>query len=258
MGALKVSRNLVGRVVFQSPVTMTCARRQSSVDSDSRVEPQGGPSLEPDPKVARTSGSDSEDRGAALMLRWRDASDESAFEELVELYSGEAYALVTRFLGRGWPGREDLVQEAFVRIVRARDRYEPTARFSTWLYSIVYRLCVNESQRSRHRGQVELDASEAGSSPIPDGAVRPPDVELERQDAVKAVRNAIASLPENQRIAVVLARYHDLPYAEIAKTVGSTEKAIKSLIHRARETLREQLRPFLESSGQAWAEEATP
>ncbi|MEL6904472.1 MAG: sigma-70 family RNA polymerase sigma factor [Planctomycetota bacterium] len=193
-----------------------------------------------------------DDPGGALMVRWCDTGDEAAFEELVELYSGRIFALVTRFLGRR-SGRDDLVQEVFVRIVRARDRYEPTARFSTWLYSIVYRMCVNETQRAR--SAVSIDAGEDGPLQIEDESAALPDAASERADAVRAVREAIASLPENQRIAVVLARYHGLAYAEIAETVGSSPKAIKSLIHRARETLRERLQPFLVSTGDVLAGE---
>lgn len=187
------------------------------------------------------------DRGGALMLRWRDRGDAEAFDELVELYAPRAHALVTRFLGRSCRNAEDLVQEVFVRIVRARDRYEPTARFSTWLYSIVFRLCVNQTQRSRDSYQVSIDAGDEGPLALVDAAAPDPSAGLERGDAVSAVRHAIAALPENQRIAVVLARYHGLAYAEIAEVVGSSPKAIKSLIHRARETLRDQLRPFMEA-----------
>lgn len=183
------------------------------------------------------------------MLRWQ-AGDEAAFDELVKLHSGQVFALLTRFLGRAHPGREDLVQEVFLRVIRAKDRYEPTARFSTWLYSIVWRMCINETERGARRRAVSFDAmsAEEGKALDPvDDAQLAPDGDLEQADLVHAVRGAIASLPETQRIAVVLARYHDLSYAEVADVVGSTEKAIKSLIHRARETLRTRLSPLFES-----------
>lgn len=189
-----------------------------------------------------------EDRGAALMLAWR-AGDERAFDGLVEAYSGQVYALLTRFLGRS-SIREDLVQEVFLRVVRARDRYEPTARFTTWLYRIVFNLAVNESERARHRTSWSLDRplgdDDEGGRDAPDEAVPDPSDGLAREDAVGAVRAAVASLPDNQRMALVLAKYHDMPYVEIGRVLGSSEKAIKSLIHRARETLRARLAPFLE------------
>lgn len=184
------------------------------------------------------------DRGGELMLAWRDG-DAAAFDELVELYSGQVYALLTRFLGRGHAGREDLVQDVFLRVIRARDRYEPTARFSTWLYSIVWRMCINETERPRRLAR--LPQADDGTERELEGDVDGPDAGLERSDVVRAVRAAIAALPEGQRIALVLARYHDLPYAEIAEIIGSSPEAVKSTIHRARETLRAELRPLFES-----------
>lgn len=183
------------------------------------------------------------------MVRWQ-GGDEDAFREIVDLYSGRVYALLTRFLGRRHPGREDMVQDVFLRVVGARDRYERTARFSTWLYSIVWRMCVNETERRVGRQPLSIDAMGLGDDgsfePEDDGQPLPAEG-LERADVVDAVRAAIAELPETQRIAVVLARYHDMPYAEIADVVGSTEKAVKSMIHRARETLRARLQPLFES-----------
>lgn len=192
------------------------------------------------------------DRGGTLMVAWRDGNA-AAFDELVELYSGQVFALLTRFLGRTHPGREDMVQDVFLRVVRARDRYEPTAKFSTWLYSIVWRMCINETERGSARRAVSLDqpvgdADGSGRMRDPiDDDMPAPSSGIERGDLVRAVRSAIAELPEGQRIALVLARYHDMPYAEIADVVGSTEKAVKSSIHRARETLRDELRPLFES-----------
>jgi len=190
-----------------------------------------------------------DDRGVALMLAWQ-GGDEAAFDALVEAYSGQVYALLTRFMGRS-SAREDMVQEVFLRVIRAKDRYEPTARFTTWLYRIVFNLAVNETQRSRSRATWSLDAPIGGGDDGPthdalDEDAPDPSDGLERSDAVQAVRAAIASLPDNQRLALVLAKYHDMPYVEIGQVLGSTEKAIKSLIHRAREALRERLTPFLE------------
>ena len=184
------------------------------------------------------------------MVAWQ-GGDEEAFDRLVEGYSGRVYSLLTRFLGRH-PGREDLVQETFLRVVRARDRYVPTARFTTWLYRIVYNLAVNETQRRAGRTPVSIDQplgadGDESASPdfVDDTAVDPSDG-LAREDVVQAVRTAIAALPENQRMALVLAKYEELSYVEIATILESSEKAIKSLIHRARETLRTRLASFLE------------
>lgn len=186
-----------------------------------------------------------DDRGAALMAAWQ-AGDESAFEALVAEHAGRVHALVTRFLGPV-SQREDLVQETFLRVVRARDSYRPTARFTTWLYRIVFNLALNEREKLRLRRTASLDA------PAPDGGVfdveddrgSSPVVDLARLDVVAAVRVAIDELPERQRMALVLAKYEAMPYGEIGAVLGISEKAVKSMVHRARETLRERLAPFV-------------
>src|SRR5690349_23386154 len=191
------------------------------------------------------------DPGVRWMRAWQ-AGDESAFDALVEAYSPQVYALLTRFLGpRG--NREDLVQEVFLRVVRARERYEPSARFSTFLFRIAYNLSVNETQRgiAREARRVEFGGEDSARSPeglgeLVDERTPQPAAELERGDVVREVRAAIARLPENQRMALLLAKYEDLPYSEIAEVLGSSEKAVKSLIHRARESLRETLSAYLE------------
>jgi RNA polymerase sigma-70 factor (ECF subfamily) len=196
-----------------------------------------------------------DDPGVQWMLAWR-AGDERAFDRIVETYSPQVYALLTRFLGPR-ANREDLVQDAFLRVIRARDRYEPTARFTTWLFRIVYNLAVNETQRGVQREPLALEglgASHEGgedeSFDVGDAVAASPSSDLERDDVVRAVRAAIGLLPENQRMALILAKYEERPYAEIAEVLGSTEKAVKSLIHRAREALRVSLAPY-------FAEEAT-
>ena len=184
-----------------------------------------------------------DDPGVRWMLAYQ-RGDEAAFERLVETYSGQLYALFTRFLGPA-PEREDLVQEVFLRVIRHRERWQPTARFSTWLYRIAFNISVNRTQRPPGLASLEPDAVEVVSASEPDGHGEEPSASLERKDAVRAVRAAIASLPEAQRMALVLAKYHELPYADIAVVLRSSEKAVKSLVHRARENLRERLAPFL-------------
>jgi len=186
------------------------------------------------------------DPGVRLMLAYQ-AGDEAAFDELVHRFAGQVYALLTRFLGPA-PEREDLVQEVFLRIVRARERYEPSARFSTWLYRIVYNLSVNHTQRGGPRAVSPGGGAgdEGGELEIADEAAQDPSDDLARGDVVQAVRGAIFQLPETQRMALVLAKYENLPYVEIGRVLGTSEKAVKSLVHRARENLRAMLGPFLE------------
>jgi len=192
------------------------------------------------------------DPAVHLMLAYQ-AGSEPAFDRLVEEYSGQVYSLLTRFLGAR-PEREDLVQETFLRVIRARDRYRPTARFSTWLFRIVYNLCVNLTERSTSRagrrvdfGRAEPGAGESGwEGDIEDERAEEPTRSLERADLVRAVRQAIAELPQTQRMALILAKYEEMPHSEIARVLRSSEKAIKSMIHRARENLRARLGPLLE------------
>ena len=174
------------------------------------------------------------------------AGSEAAFDSLVEAYSGTVYGLLTRFLGPS-PDREDLVQEVFLRVIRARERYQPTARFTTWLYRIVFNLAVNRTQRKRTELSLDgaLEGEDGRKLDLKDQGPGPSSG-LERSDATQAVRRAIAALPEKQRIALILAKYEEQPYAEIARVLGSSEKAIKSLVHRARENLREALAPYLQ------------
>jgi RNA polymerase sigma-70 factor (ECF subfamily) len=192
-----------------------------------------------------------QDEGMALMLAWQ-GGDEGAFDLLVEGYSGRVFSLLTRFLGQS-SRREDLVQEVFIRVLRARDRYEPTARFSTWIYRITFNLATNERARAAPRRHLSLDhgASQGGEEDSTLGSMiideRAPDPleRLENQDVVGAVREAISALPEQQRMALILAKYDEMPYSEIAVVLDSSEKAIKSMVHRARTNLRVVLEPFL-------------
>ncbi len=188
------------------------------------------------------------DPGVRWMLAYQ-RGDEAAFERLVEAYSGQLYALFTRFLG-AVPEREDLVQDVFLRVIRHRERWQPTARLSTWLYRIAFNISVNRTQRPGTTASLDSGSEQGEAAPeSPDLRGEGPSASLERKDAVRAVRAAIASLPEGQRMALVLAKYHELPYAEIALVLRSSEKAVKSLVHRARENLRERLAPFLIAEG---------
>jgi RNA polymerase sigma-70 factor (ECF subfamily) len=191
-----------------------------------------------------------EDEGVQLMLAWQ-AGQEAAFPALVEAYSGRVYALLTRFLGPV-SNREDLVQDVFLRVLRARERYTPTARFSTWVYRITFNLATNERARGATRATLSLDRGADGDEDgmtlgesVEDFRLGTPEDELARGDVVHAVRAAIDQLPEKQRLALILAKYDELPYVEIAEVLESSEKAIKSMVHRARETLRGVLAPFL-------------
>ena len=190
-----------------------------------------------------------DDRGVKWMLAYQ-AGSEAAFDLIVEAYSGQVYALFTRFLG-ATPEREDLVQEVFLRVIRARERYRPSARLSTWLYRIAFNLAVNRTQRAQPVVSLEAPLEDGGAARGTlegrgDESASDPSSGLERRDVVAAVRAAIEGLPDGQRMALILARYEEMPFAEIAEVLDSSEKAIKSLVHRARENLRARLAPYMQ------------
>jgi len=191
---------------------------------------------------------EAQDPGVRWMLAYQ-AGDEAAFDRIVEAYSAQVFALLTRFLGHD-SGREDLVQEVFLRVIRARRRYRPTARFSTWLYRIAFNLSLNQRERRSARRSLDAGfdagADERGTMEWEDPLAPAPSAGLEEDDVVRAVRAAIAALPDRQRMALILAKYEELSYAEIADVMESSEKAIKSMVHRAREFLRATLAPHLE------------
>jgi RNA polymerase sigma-70 factor (ECF subfamily) len=216
------------------------------VDASGTLAPSGG--SKPQAGLSRVDSETTSahpfahDQGVRWMLAYQQGS-EPAFDRLVETYSGQVWSLLTRFLG-AVPEREDLLQEVFLRVVRARERYRPEARFTTFLYRIAFNLALNLGERARTaHAERETDTDRPQDAPDPRG--EEPSSTLEREDVVQAVRDAIAALPETQRMALILARYEELPYSEIALVLHSSEKAVKSLIHRARENLRARLAPFM-------------
>lgn len=189
------------------------------------------------------------------MLRARQG-DGGAFTELVEKYKQPVLNLAFRTL-RDLTEAEDLAQNVFVQVWKAAPRYEPTAKFSTWLFTIARNLCLNEiRRRSRHPAesldQTRDDADDQPLYQVEDKRVAPATEELLRGELVEKVDAALAGLPENQRTALLLCRQEDLSYEEIAAVLGCSLSATKSLIHRARETLKLQLKPYLQTG--VWEE----
>lgn len=181
----------------------------------------------------------------ALMLRVKEG-DEEAFEELVERHQYRVAGTVAKMLG-GDAEAEDVAQQVFVRVWQSRARYSPSAKFTTWLLTIARNLVFNEMRRRRraHLVPFELDDGEHPVREHPD--LRMPSasdqvLEAELQDAVG---RAITSLPEAQRMAVILRRYEEMPYEEIARVLGLTVPAVKSLLFRARTDLKARLKNYL-------------
>jgi RNA polymerase sigma-70 factor, ECF subfamily len=185
---------------------------------------------------------DDDARLVALMLRAR-GNDEAAFRELVELTADRVYGTVVKMLG-GIEGAEDLAQKLYLRIWQARGRYEPTAKFSTWMFSIVRRLVLNERRGRARRGAVFYEPAAEEVSREAAGGISP-SAEASAGELARAIDAALAELPEEQRMAMILRRHEEMPYEEIAVVLGTTVSAVKSLLFRAREALRVKLKAWL-------------
>jgi len=184
--------------------------------------------------------------------------DESAFEVLVHKYQGLVLSLVRRYLGSRSPGVDDVAQQVFIRVFRSKMTYQPKAKVKTWLYSITVNACLNEIRRLRAEKNRRVNSftavfgdaigEEAGPT-FEDGRSPAPSSELEESDVQTQVRAAVDALPEQQRLALVLTRFHGCSYEEVAEAMRTTVPAVKSLLTRARENLRRLLRALVE--GQA-------
>lgn len=191
-----------------------------------------------EPQVAKTD--------EEWMLRLQ-AGDDHAFDHLLGKYRAPVVHFVYRMVHE--PAlAEELAQEVFLRVFRARRSYRPRAKFTTWLFRIATNVALNALRDGRMRrwGETSIDAEDAGpqvaqlSAPGPSAEQRLLEAERARQ-----IRAAVESLPEKQRLAVLLHKYQGLDYAEIAPILGCSESALKSLLFRAYEALRVKLRPLV-------------
>jgi RNA polymerase sigma-70 factor, ECF subfamily len=175
------------------------------------------------------------------------AGDDASFNLLLQKYRTPLINFLFRMV-RDSATAEDLAQEVFLRVYRARKQYSPSAKFTTWLFRIATNLALNSVRDNRHRQMdVSIDASvEDDEAPLqlPAREMRIDEHMIER-DRAEFIRQAISSLPEKQRVAVLLHKYEEMDYAEIAKILECSESALKSLLFRAYETLRVQLAPLV-------------
>jgi RNA polymerase sigma-70 factor (ECF subfamily) len=194
--------------------------------------------------------SDNLEPDAALMLRVKEG-DSAAFTELVDKYKQPVMNLVARML-RDQTEAEDVAQNVFVQVYRSAHRYEMTAKFSTWLFTIARNLCLNEIRRRARHPTESMDAShpDSGEQPLhqfEDTRSFGPPENLLQSELEEKTAEAIAQLPENQRLALLLCRQQDLSYEDIAKVLNCSVSATKSLIFRGRETLKARLKPYVQS-----------
>ncbi len=187
------------------------------------------------------------------MLRVRD-DDAGAFEELVRRYQVRLVRLF-QHIGPSGEIAEDLTQEVFLRIYRSRTRYVPGAKFSTWLFTIAGNVARNAARsQGRRRELVESDApvnpelsgAQSLAGVALDASSLMPARLVEGEERAAIVRRAVEGLGERQRMALILSRFENLSYAEIAETMGLTTKAVKSLLSRARVNLKEALTDYIE------------
>ncbi len=172
------------------------------------------------------------------MARIRDG-DMEALRLLVETHQARVIGTISKMLGSEAES-EDLAQQVFIRIWKSAPRYKPTAKFTTWLFRITRNLVFNELRRRRHF------ADQAEETPEPaERSDKEPDQILLGEELQLAIQDAINRLPEAQRMAIILRRYEEMPYEEIAKVMETTVPAVKSILFRARAELRERLAKYL-------------
>ena len=184
------------------------------------------------------------------------AGDEQSFALLLQRYRSPLVNFLYRMV-RNREQAEDLAQEVFLRVYRARADYVPSAKFTTWLFRIATNLALNSVRDHRYqRMEISLDApvtadAEDGDERTLDVADQHPDIEQHLVEDVrkKMIRHAIEKLPEKQRAAVLLHKYQELDYGEIAKILSCSESALKSLLFRAYEALRVELAPLVAQHG---------
>ena len=186
------------------------------------------------------------------------AGDEQSFALLLQRYRSPLVNFLYRMV-RNREQAEDLAQEVFLRVYRARADYVPSAKFTTWLFRIATNLALNSVRDHRYqRMEISLDApitadAEDGDERTLDVADQHPDIEQHLVEDVrrKMIRHAIEKLPEKQRAAVLLHKYQELDYGEIAKILSCSESALKSLLFRAYEALRVELAPLVAQQGKS-------
>ena len=191
------------------------------------------------------------DPDVRLMLRVAEG-DALAFEELMRGYQSRVVGVLAHLVGRR-DMAEDLAQDVFLRVYRARERYVPASKFSTWLFTITNNVALNALRGLSRRKEVNLTSKrtdESGSNPIEAAALAAsglmPTRQLDKSEMSEVVRLAVESLNERQRMAVLLAKFEHMSYAEIGEVMEMTPQAIKSLLSRARTNLRTILEPYLE------------
>jgi RNA polymerase sigma-70 factor, ECF subfamily len=181
------------------------------------------------------------DFDAELMLRVKDG-DGASFTILLQKHRLPVIHFLYRMV-QNQGVAEELAQEVFLRVYRSRDSYEPTAKFTTWLFRIATHLALNSLRDGKNQRLEERLDDDSSDAPVRQVSDKKPSVEqyMVNQARLDEVRRAVATLPEKQRAAVLMHKYEEMEYSQIAKVLNCSESAVKSLLFRAYETLRARL-----------------
>ena len=173
--------------------------------------------------------------------------DMEAFQALIEMHQSRVVGTVAKMLGDDVDS-EDIAHQVFIRVWRSAGRYQPTAKFTTWLFKITRNLVFNELRRRKRHPvtPLQLEEEEHFFQPADCGGMAP-DASLLDSELNDAIQLAIDALPETQRMAIILRRYEEMPYDEIGEVLGLSVPAVKSVLFRARAELRENLRKYLDA-----------
>jgi RNA polymerase sigma-70 factor, ECF subfamily len=210
------------------------------------------PSISPQPAAATPAAGSTpwalEDKDVQLMLAFQ-AGDEPAFAQLIERNQAKVHAVVYRFLGDGGEV-EDLTQEVFLRVFRTARRYSPTAKFSTWLYRIAANLSLNAIRARSKVRMTQLEMPDSGDAEgffreVADEDGAQPHEAMDARELQAKVVAALNELPASQRMAIVLNKYEQMSYEDIAAVLDCSVMAVKSLLSRARGNLRQSLERYL-------------
>jgi RNA polymerase sigma-70 factor (ECF subfamily) len=197
-----------------------------------------------DPLPAGETNGDSED---VRLMQLVSTGDMVAFEQLVERHQALVAGTVARMLGNN-SDVEDVAQQVFVRVWKSAKRYQPRAKFTTWLLKITRNLVFNELRRRKRHALNPLQSEEGGEEmQLKDEHVQTPDASLLEAELQGAIESAIGQLPDSQRMAVILRRYEELSYDQIADVLDQSVPAVKSLLFRARTELRARLKAYLKA-----------
>ena len=200
-------------------------------------------------EIAGRTGTEVRDLDAQLMVRFREG-DAGAFDTLFRKHMARIVNYAYRFV-RNRDIAEELAQEVFLKVYKNSGGYKAQAKFTTWLYTIATNICLNEVRKPQfqaiHQPLFLAQEGNGGEEEIriEAGTTEGPDVLMERRALEAVIKDALEQIPEKQRIAFILNKYQELSYAEVAGVLEISEKAVKSLIHRAKEALADRLKPLM-------------